>query len=279
MMNVTLWGVRGSIPTTGSNTKLFGGHTSSVLVSEDDDLLVLDAGSGIQSFNSAQVSPVKRVDILLTHLHMDHIQGLGFFNPFFIPELEVHIWGPASSKGNLLSQLGRYLSPPLFPVRLKELPCKLTLHEVGNTEFQIGHFKIKSSYIIHPGPTLGYRIEGNQSVFAYLPDHEPALARNGIIPDKQWVSGFDIAAYADLLYHDGQYTSDEYAARIGWGHSSLDDVLQFASITETKHLLIGHHDPSHSDARLAELFVELKKSNKLNFQFEMAVEGREFGLA
>ena len=277
-MIVTLWGVRGSIPTTSSDTKLFGGHTSCVLVSEDDDILVLDAGSGIQEFNSANIQVRKRIDILLTHLHMDHIQGLGFFNPFFNPELEVHIWGPSSNGEALQARLGRYLSPPLFPVRLKELPCKLSLHEIGNSDFEIGHFKIKSKYIIHPGPTLGFRVTGHKSVFTYIPDHEPALARNGIIHEKDWISGFDLAEESDLLYHDGQYTAEEYAARIGWGHSSLEDVLQFASLTETKHLLIGHHDPSHSDSRLAELYTSTAIKNKVNFKYEMAVEGREYEL-
>lgn len=277
-MKITLWGVRGSIPTTGSNTKVYGGHTSSMLVSEDDTMLVLDAGSGIQEFNSLNIALDKRVDVLLTHLHMDHIQGLGFFKPFFIPDLEVHIWGPKSNTVSLQSRLGRYLSPPLFPVQLQELPCNLILHEVGNSEFEIGKFKIQSSYIIHSGPTLGYRIMGKKSVFTYIPDHEPALGKDGMIKDTQWVSGFDLANGTDLLYHDGQYTSEEYALRRGWGHTCLDDVLEFASITKIKHLLIGHHDPSHTDSQLDELFEGLQKRHKVKFEFEMAVEGKEFEL-
>lgn len=277
-MNVELWGVRGSIPTTGSDTKLFGGHTSSVFVSEDDDFVVLDAGSGIQEFNSANISAGKRVDIILSHLHMDHIQGLGFFSPFFIPDLEVHIWGPKSNNKSLLSRLGRYLSPPLFPVRLKELPCNLVLHEIGDGEFEVGHLKIQASYVIHPGPTLGFRVMGKNSVFTYLPDHEPALGKDGIIKDKMWTSGFDLASGADLLYHDGQYTTEEYATKRGWGHSSIDDLLEFASIAEVKHLLIGHHDPSHSDSRLAELYSSTRKQSKVDFTFEMAIEGKEFEL-
>jgi len=277
-MKIKLWGVRGSIPTTNPDTKFYGGQTSCIFVSEDDHQVVLDAGSGIQGFNSVSLPVNNRIDVLLTHLHMDHIQGLGFFKALFIPDLEVHIWGPLSNSSSLHSRLSRYLSPPLFPVLLRDLPCKLELHEIGNGECEIGHFKITSTYIIHPGPTLGYRIRGRQSVFTYIPDHEPALGSHGMIHNRKWTSGFDIAADADLLYHDGQYTTQEYDARKGWGHSSFDHVLEFASLTGVKHLLIGHHDPTHNDTRLHEIFSEIKQKKDYAFKFEMATEGMEFEL-
>ena len=278
-MKVNLWGVRGSIPTTSPESKIYGGQTSCILVSEQDSLIVLDGGSGIQSFSDSLIPNSKRVDVLLTHLHLDHIQGLGFFKPFFHEDIEVHLWGPSSNADSLSSRLGRYFSPPLFPVRLLELPCKLILHEIGNTEFEIGHFEIQSSYIIHPGPTLGYRIKGKQSVFTYLPDHEPALGKNGMIKDHDWISGYSIAQHADLLYHDGQYTASDYATRKGWGHSSIEDTLAFAAACEVNHLLIGHHDPGRTDAQLDELTREFKKDiDMYKFKFEFAVEGSEFQL-
>lgn len=276
-MKIKLWGVRGSIPTTGPDTKFYGGHTSCLSVLEDDELVVLDAGSGIQGFNSMNIPASKRIDVLLTHLHMDHIQGLGFFKALFIPDLEVHIWGPFGNS-SLHSRLSRYLSPPLFPVLLRDLPCKLILHEIGNDEYEVDHFKVTSSYIIHPGPTLGYRIEGKHSVFTYIPDHEPALGRQGMIHHGKWTSGFDIASGADLIYHDGQYTTQEYDTKKGWGHSCYNDVLQFASLTGVKHLLIGHHDPNHNDTRLNEIFAEIQQNKDYRFKFEMATEGKEFEL-
>lgn len=276
-MKIKLCGVRGSIPTTAPENQLYGGHTSCTLVSEDDDLLVLDAGSGIQAFNIKDIPQTRRVDVLLTHLHLDHIQGLGFFRPLFTPDMEVHIWGPASTQ-SLHSRISRYLSPPLFPVLVRDLPCRLTLHEVGNSSFEIGHFKIQSTYVIHPGPTLGFRVKGNKSVFTYIPDHEPALGRNGMYKNTKWTSGFDIALDADLIYHDGQYSDKEYPTRKGWGHSGFGDALQFADITGVKHLLMGHHDPGRADSDLTEMEAALRKTYAHSFNYEFAKEGKVFEL-
>ena len=277
-MKISLWGVRGSIPTSGSNTKYYGGSTSCAVVTDGESVLVLDAGSGIAQFDLSNYPGIRRLDILLTHLHLDHIQGLGFFKPLFNPNMEIHIWGPSGSTKSLHARLSRYLSPPLFPVLIRDLPCRLILHEVGNTEFQIGNLTIYSAYLIHPGPTVGYRISDGKSNFTYMPDHEPSLGQCGMINDPNWISGYDLAANADLLYHDGQYSTKEYSSRVGWGHSSLEDALQYAKRSGVKHLVIGHHDPSHSDDQLHEMFNELKEKNKNGLQYELAVEGMEFEL-
>lgn len=276
-MNIKIRGVRGSIPVTDPDTDFYGGNTSCIEVSESGWTLVLDGGSGMRLCN--QLKPEnKRVDILLTHLHMDHIMGLGFFNLLFDPNMEIHIWGPSSTSHSLHSRLSRYLSPPLFPVLLRNLPCKLLLHEINNSDFEIGPFKIKSSYVIHPGPTVGYRITGEHSTFTYIPDHEPALGRNGMLKDPNWVSGYSIAADADLLLHDSQYSKEEYPFRTGWGHSSMDDTLHFASLAGVKHLLLAHHDPMHTDKQLNELFDDLKKRNNYKFRYELAAEGMELNI-
>ncbi len=276
-MKISLKGVRGSHPTAGTDTSYFGGNTPCVTVKHEGWLLVLDGGSGLQKVD-IQDRSIKRVDILLTHLHFDHIQGLGFFSPLFNPAMEIHIWAPASATQSLRSRLSRYLSPPLFPVHIHELPCQLTLHDVSNSSFEIGPFSIESRYIIHPGPTVGYRIREGNSVLAYVPDHEPALGPDGILSEKKWISGFDIVTEADLLLHDAQYTAQEYATRIGWGHSSMDDAIKLASLANVKRLLFFHHDPSHNDARLHELYAGLRNSKKDLLPFDLAREGTEFEL-
>jgi len=276
-MKIFIRGVRGSIPTTSPDTTHYGGNTSCSVVSESDQMLVLDGGSGMQKFNLLTNTGIKRIDILLTHLHLDHIQGLGFFNPFFDPSLDVHIWGPVSNN-SLHARLSRYLSPPLFPVLLRDLPCKLTLHEIENSSFEVGHFKIESRYVIHPGPTVGFRIKGENSVFTYIPDHEPALASPDLTDNPKWISGFDLAFNSDLLLHDAQYSAAEYKTKLGWGHSSMDDTAKFAAKAGVKHLLLAHHDPAHSDDRLNELFADLKSRNNYQFKYELAAEGMQIEL-
>ena len=274
-MKIKLWGVRGSIPTTGPDTEYYGGNTSCVTVTYHDYVLVLDGGTGIRQLNGAYYPPNKRIDILLTHLHLDHIQGLGFFSPLFDDSKEIHIWGPASSSQSLFSRLSRYLSPPLFPVLLRDLPCKLELHEIGNSHFEAGPFQIQSDYIIHPGPTVGYRITEEQAVFTFIPDHEPALGSNGMIKDPKWISGFDLADGADILLHDSQYTKEEYMHRRGWGHSTIDDACLFASLTSVKKILLSHHDPSHTDTFLDNMLSSFKKNAVNTPQAGLAKEGLE----
>lgn len=277
-MKITIWGSRGSIPTTGPEIKKYGGNTSCASVGAQGWQLLLDAGSGMRKANSMEKPINKRLDILLTHLHMDHIQGLGFFKPLFDPEMEVHIWGPASSRQTLQARLGIYLSPPLFPVYLRDLPCKLHLHEIENSIFEIGPFQISSYYVIHPGPTVGYRVKENNKTFTYIPDHEPALGIHGLATDPSWISGYDLAHDVDLLLHDAQYSVLEYAKRKGWGHSSMEDTLKFAARTGVKHLLLGHHDPGHSDKQLEVMLADLKMNTDYSFDFELAKEGMEINL-
>jgi phosphoribosyl 1,2-cyclic phosphodiesterase len=277
-MNITIWGARGSIPTINPETKAYGGHTSCLEVEEDNCLLVLDAGSGVQHVNQSPNLNLSRIDILLTHLHIDHIQGLVFFKPLFDASKEIHIWGPASSGQSLRTRLGRYFSPPLSPVYLRDLACQFFIHEIENNTFTIGPFTIQSQYVIHPGPTVGFRVQSRRGVLTFIPDHEPALGRNGLQKGLQWLSGSDLASEADILIHDAQYTREEYRMKQGWGHSAMEDTLEFAALTGVKHLYLTHHDPSHTDAQLDQMYAQLKTNNSFPFTFEMAVEGARIQL-
>jgi phosphoribosyl 1,2-cyclic phosphodiesterase len=277
-MRVTLWGTRGSLATPGPETARYGGNTSCVEVrGREGAVLVLDAGTGIRRLAATLPDSVRRVDLLLTHLHMDHIQGLGFFAPLYRPDIEVHIWGPASTALSLQTRLTRYLSPPLFPVGLSELPCKL--HEVPGGEVDIGEFRVSSALVCHPGPTVGYRISAAEGVLTYLPDHEPAL---GATPFKflqrEWTSGGSLAAGADLLIHDSQYDTAEYVGHVGWGHSSLKQTLDFGALTEVKHLVPFHHDPAHTDADLDRLMAAAMEEAKPAYQVTPGLEGATFEL-
>lgn len=257
-MNVTFWGTRGSIAAAGAATQGYGGNTACVHVTADDGTcLVLDAGTGIRALGETLGPEVRRIDILLSHLHMDHIQGLGFFGPLFRRGLEAHIWGPPSATEDLRSRLSRYLSPPLFPVRLRDLDSQVELHNAPEDPTRIGAFEVTSDAVIHPGPTVGYRIAADGATVAYLPDHEPALAAAAFAGGPAWTSGHAIAADVDLLIHDAQYFADERATRLGWGHSSTAEAAAYAGQVGARHLVAFHHDPAHDDATLDRLVAEV----------------------
>jgi phosphoribosyl 1,2-cyclic phosphodiesterase len=257
-MRVTYWGTRGSIAAAGAATQGYGGNTACVQVAAaDGTCLVLDAGTGIRGLGTSLGEGVRRIDILLSHLHMDHIQGLGFFAPLFQEGLEAHIWGPPSATQDLRGRLSRYLSPPLFPVRLRDLDSHVELHNAPDEPTRIGAFEVTSDVVIHPGPTVGYRIAGDGATLAYLPDHEPALGIDGFPGAAAWTSGMDIAAGVDLLIHDAQYFPDERASRLGWGHSSTVEAAAFARQAGARRLSCFHHDPAHDDATMDRLVAEV----------------------
>jgi len=275
-VKATLWGTRGSLASPGPDTVRYGGNTSCVsVVGSQGTLLVLDAGTGMRCLGLDMPPDLRRVDILLTQLHMDHIQGLPFFAPLRRPGVEVHIYGPASTTLTLRSRLMRYLSPPLFPVSLRELPVELHYHELPPDIVEIGEFTVKAQLIIHPNPTVGYRIESERLALTYIPDHEPALGVFTFPHSKEWTSGFDLAEGADLLIHDSQYTTEEYRNRVGFGHSSLEQALGFAKLAEVKELITFHHDPSHSDEMIDRMLAESLGELRPDFKVTPGMEGLE----
>ena len=275
-MKVRLWGTRGSLASAGPETVRYGGNTSCVEVRDaNGGLLVLDAGTGIRRLGTTITASDRRIDLLLTHLHMDHIQGLGFFQPLFRAESEVHIWGPPSTTHDLRARLTRYLSPPLFPVRLHDLESHVSLHDAPLEPFIIGRLTVQAAPVIHPGPTLGYRISDGTRSMAYLPDHEPALGGRDFADRPEWVSGRALAADADLLIHDAQYTADEYADRIGWGHSAVADAVTFAALAGVRQLVAFHHDPDHDD-RFLDALIGAARSKADGMEIHAGSEGDRF---
>lgn len=276
-MRITFWGTRGSIAAPGPETLRYGGNTSCVeLRINERHVVILDAGTGIRRLGQALPDTIERVDILLTHLHMDHIQGMGFFPYLRMPHLEVTLWGPASATMTLAERLARYMSPPLFPVRLRDLSVRL--REVPGAEFDLPGLKVTSDYIVHPGPTVGYRIEGPFGVVTYMPDHEPALGVRDFPLAPEWTSGHDLACEADVLIHDSQYTHAEYANRVGWGHSTMRQMVAFAKLCRVKHLVPFHFDPARTDDDLDASIAAAVAHEKPEFPVTPAAEGASIDL-
>lgn len=277
-MKVKVWGCRGSLPSPGPENYRFGGNTSCYHVTHGDTCIILDSGSGIQRLGRYLSSELKEIHILLSHLHIDHTMGLGFFLPLYNPDVTVHIWGPSTSRENLIDRLRRYFSPPLFPIRFNELPNHPVVHELSNEGFLIGEVRIHSEYICHPGPTLGYRLMTDKSVLAYIPDHEPQLGSCNFPTDPEWTSGFEIAKSADLLFHDGSYTSQEYAAKTGWGHCSVNDAIAFGKLCKVKRLELIHHEPTRTDVEIEQMLEDTNRDHQPGFEVQMCAEGDEFEL-
>ncbi len=257
-MRLKVWGSRGSIPVPGPASSGFGGNTSCVQVTSPDGTeVILDAGTGIRELGVALIGHREAVHILLTHLHLDHIQGLMFFAPLFDPQRKVTIWGPTSADRPLREQLARYISDPLSPIEIRDLPAHVRFDDASQPALQLGGIEVRSTFVAHRGPTLGYRLTSGATSICYLPDHEPGLGEDLATADRTWVSGLALASKASLLIHDCQYEDEEYRMRRGWGHSSVSDALVFARRAECGQTLMFHHDPDHDDRHLESLEAEV----------------------
>jgi phosphoribosyl 1,2-cyclic phosphodiesterase len=245
-MQARVWGCRGSLATPGEQTVRYGGNTTCVEIrAPSGGVVILDAGTGIRPLGkSLHAEGVQEADILLTHLHLDHVEGLGFFEPLFDPNFTLRIWGPRPDGGSLREQLARYLSPPFFPLRFAEIPARIEFAEVNSDSWTVSGMKVTSALVQHRGPTVGYRLGEGARSMAFVPDNEPGLDRE---------SGLELATGVEVLFHDAQYTAEEYETRTGWGHTSLPDYAAYIEAARPTRAVMFHHDPAHSDEQLEQM--------------------------
>ena len=281
-MRARIWGCRGSLAAPGPETVRYGGNTSCVeLELSDGTVIVLDAGTGIRALGndlSATRAGVP-INVMLTHLHMDHLQGLAFFNPLWSPDTELHVYGPRHPTRSLAERVASYLSEPLFPIHLSDVPSHPIFHEVQEDEFDLGCARVSTMSVSHAGPTVGYRIEDNGFSLAYISDHEPARGVDFESLSPEWISGFPLCENVDVLIHDSQYSAEEYEAHVGWGHSSIDHVVHLGNTAKARQLVLYHHDPGHSDAQLEAMLVRACELWNGDQPPVLAYEGMEITLA
>jgi phosphoribosyl 1,2-cyclic phosphodiesterase len=214
--------------------------------------VILDAGTGIRALGLQLVERQNgaiRAEILLSHAHWDHIQGLPYFKPFFAAGNAVRIWGSRQGTTSLEAILRQQMDPAVFPVPLDALSAALTVQEVGPSEFTVGEFRVRSMKLRHPGTTLGYRltpIAGGSSL-AYVTDNE--LGPGGRYPlPKTWRRDFvEFLKGVDILVHDAMYTPAELETHEGWGHSTYEEAVQLAADAGARRLVLFHHEPEHND--------------------------------
>ena len=256
---VTFWGTRGSIPTPGAHTARYGGNTPCVAVQGPrGELVILDAGTGIRALGLELVERQNgaiNAEILLSHAHWDHIQGLPHFKPFFAPGNWVRIWGSRQGTTSLEAILRQQMDPAVFPVPLDALSAKLTVQQVEAGEFTVGAFAVKSFRLRHPGTTLAYRLTpsaGGPSM-AYATDNELGPAGNYRTPSS-WRDDFvEFLNGVELLIHDAMYTPTELETHRGWGHSTFEEAVAVAADAGVDRLVLFHHEPEHGDGAIDEL--------------------------
>jgi len=252
-LRLKIWGCRGSVATPGPETITYGGNTSCVeVLLESDAALVLDAGTGIRELGFDLIRRgTRNIHLFLTHLHLDHVEGLRFFAPWD-PKVTLNVWGPRSPVLSLRERILRAFSPPLFPLDFRDVPASISFRDLPTEPWREDGVSLVSELVLHPGPTLGFRLEAGGSSVAYLPDHEPAMAGiEGRSPD--WISGGALAGGADLVIHDAQYLDEEYDAKMGWGHSSIDQAVAFCRAVDARRMVLFHHEPQRSDQELERL--------------------------
>lgn len=293
-MKIKFWGVRGSIPTPGPNTLKYGGNTTCIEIrTNDNDLIILDAGTGIHALAQSLLKEMPvQAHIFITHTHWDHIQGLPFFIPIFIPNNQIKIYGGIDPVTN--ETINRALSVQLqysfFPIREAQLNARIEYATVKPGEpVKVGSATITPILLSHPVLNFGYRIDcGEQSVF-FTGDYEPQL--NIYDPqddeyeefqsfvDAKWDEVVLAMKDVDALIVDSSYTTEEYVAKQGWGHGTYDSGIKLAMAANAKKLFFTHHEPTRTDASLDSIYQGLLQSYKdTGVELLLAQEGVEISL-
>ncbi len=261
---LTFWGTRGSIPTPGSHTARYGGNTPCVSITGPNNrLVILDAGSGLRALghdllrrNGSRVA----ADLLLSHTHWDHIQGIPFFKPLSSRGNAVCIYGAAQDDVPLADILRRQMDPMVFPIPLQALAASLTITEVTEGAFEIDDFDVGAFRLRHPGTTLGFRLvpRGGGREIAYVTDNE--LGPGGVYPlAEDWRTRLvTFLEGTDTLIHDAMYSEKIIEARAGWGHSTPRQAVDLAAEARCRRLILFHHEPEHDDDAMDALLAETR---------------------
>lgn len=293
-MKVTLWGTRGSIASPGPETVRYGGNTTCLCVETNSgQVIVIDGGTGVRKLGMKLMASLPvNCDVLITHTHWDHIQGLPFFIPLFVPGNNLKFYGafdPVYNK-SLKDILAGQMEYCYFPVRESELNANISYHRINDGDsFEIGDAKVSSILMNHPVLNYGYKIEADGHSFFFTGDHEPprniynaddeGFAEYQGFIDMKNEKLYQLLENVDLLVADSSYTNEEYKTKIGWGHGTFDSSLELGRHVNAKRLVFTHHEPTRTDDALDAIFEEMKnKAEPGDPKLFMATEGHTFDL-
>ena len=256
MATLKFWGVRGSIPTPGPTTIRYGGNTSCSELRHNGKLFILDAGSGLRVLGNELLktgSPIT-ASIFISHMHWDHIQGIPFFTPAFIPNNNFTFYGSEPAGKDLPTIIADQMDPTYFPIEMKEMGSSMNFKPLFEDKYEIEGIQVETIYVNHPGNALGYKFYLNNKKLVYISDNEPFLNVENMNKSDQVLLGEDsnqklinFITNVDVLVHDAQYTQDEYEKKITWGHSPVEYTVDIAIKAGVKKLVLFHHDPLHDD--------------------------------
>lgn len=282
-MHIRFWGTRGSIAKPGPSTARYGGNTSCTeLRSDSGELIVIDCGTGGHDLGQHLLKngkPPINGHLLISHTHWDHIQGIPFFAPIFVPGNTWDVYGPKGLSQSLQAALSGQMEHTYFPVALDQLTSTIRYHDLVEGSFDIGDIRITTRYLNHPALTLGYRFEVDGASLVYCCDHEPhsAAMASGACSiagvDRHYA---DFVAGADLVIHDAQYTASEYPAKVGWGHSPVEYAVRVCLDAGVKRVLLTHHDPLRDDAAIDRIVADVRAGltrNGAALEVSAAAEG------
>jgi phosphoribosyl 1,2-cyclic phosphodiesterase len=282
-LTVRFWGTRGSIPAPGPGTVRVGGNTSCLEVRHGSRLLVLDAGTGIRALGIALAEENATVDadLVLSHYHWDHVQGLPFFPPLYDARTRLRIWGPGDSPDDVRRGAFSTLDPLHFPVRAETVAADVRFEplrpEARASGPSGGGMQVRWLEVRHPQRTLGFRVDAGGRSLAYVPDNELAGGQHPV--PAGWYDRFvEFVGGVDLLVHDAMYTDAEHARCEGWGHSTHAQAVELAHRAGARHLSFFHHHPERRDEQLDEILADRRASLDRNgsaLTVSLASEGLE----
>lgn len=282
MLRLKFWGVRGSIPTPGPTTVRYGGNTACLELQMGSRLFILDAGSGIRALGQDLLQRNKpvRAHVFISHTHWDHIQGIPFFTPAYIPGNHIVFHGAEEVDKALQKMIADQMDPTYFPVEMDEMGAQLEFQAFREGDYHIDGVKVSTMYVNHPGNSLGYKFQFEEKSLVYISDNEPFRT----VPDdkEDWIGEdgnaklVEFIRGADVLIHDAQYTPEEYEKHVTWGHSPFTYTVELAIKGGVKKLFLFHHDPLHNDDTIDAMLANarsLAQKSKAVLEILAAKEG------